>query len=343
MRYDVIVIGGGQAGLAVGYYLRKTNFSYLILDRDKQMGQQWRDRYDSLVLFTPRLYSALPGLTMAGDPQGYPSKDEMADYLELYGKSFHLSIMHNQEVIKIDHTKDGFIIFTSNTQFESKRIVLATGAFQTPFVPPFAGQLSADVVQMHSSEYRNPKQLQRGTTLIVGGGNSGAQIATECSEHQETYLAVSQPLRFLPLTIMKKSIFWWFEQLGLLAIDIQSRLGKRMRTWDDPIFGYTLKQALKQKKVMQKGRVIQAEGSLVSFNDRTQIEVKNVIWATGFKQMHPFFQHPSLYDQNGKIKHQHGVTEIKGCYVIGLPWLHRRGSSLILGVGEDAQFLVKHM
>ncbi|WP_263297876.1 flavin-containing monooxygenase [Neobacillus bataviensis] len=345
MIYDVVVIGAGQAGLSMGYYLMQTSLSFIILENHAAIGEVWRKRYDSLVLFTPRAYSSLPGLALEGDPAGFPTKDEIADYLERYAKTFDLLIHLNCHVQKVQKENDSFTIFTSNSVIRTKKVVVASGPFQTPNIPPFAKKLPNHVVQIHSSEYKNPAQLNQGSVLVVGGGNSGAQIAVEVSQHHETYLSIGQKIRFLPLTIAGRSIFWWFDKLGILQAGRDSWIGKKVQSQPDPIFGYELKEKIKNHTVKLKSRtksIVQNENE-IEFDDLSTIRVENVIWATGFLRDYSWIDVKNLVAANGGVKHHRGITEIDGLYFLGLPWQHRRGSALLLGVGEDAAYIAKNL
>ncbi|MCJ8009336.1 flavin-containing monooxygenase [Lederbergia wuyishanensis] len=343
MIYDVVVIGGGQAGLAMGYYLRKTSLSFVILDNNKSVGDAWRKRYDSLVLFTPRSYSSLPGLDLKGDPSGFPTKNEIADYLQQYAQTFDLPMQLKCEVIKVRKENDEYHIVTNDSIIRSKKVIIATGPFHTPRIPSFAKDLPKDIVQLHSSEYKNQAQLNKGSVLVVGGGNSGAQIAVELSDSYETYLSISHKIRFLPLSIGGKSFFWWCEKIGLLKASGDSFIGKKVKGQPDPIFGYELKEKIKNKKVHLKARTKSGRKNVIEFEDLSTLRVQNVIWATGFKKDYSWIDIPILFDGNGNIKHTKGVTESDGLYFLGLPWQNRRGSALLLGVGEDAEYLVKHL
>src|SRR5690606_30162079 len=225
--YNTIVVGAGQAGLSIGYYLKKTGRDYLILDMNQEIGQVWRERYDSLILFTSKQYSSLPGLTLEGDPNSLPTKDEISTYLKRYAEMYDLPVKLNTEVYQIKKTGKYFTISTNQLEYKAKNVIIATGPFQHPKIPVFAKNLSSDVLQLHSSEYRNPTQLIEGNVLVVGGGNSGAQIATEVSKERTTYLSTSQKLRYMPLHIGKRSMFWWFDKIGILSASSSSFLGKR--------------------------------------------------------------------------------------------------------------------
>ncbi|WML57887.1 NAD(P)/FAD-dependent oxidoreductase [Neobacillus sp. PS2-9] len=343
MIYDVVIIGAGQAGLSMGYFLKQTSLSFIILDNNKTVGDVWRKRYDSLVLFTPRSYSALPGLVVNGDPTGFPTKDEIADYLERYAQTFDLPIQFLCQVHRILKENDTYIISTTNSIIKTKKIVIATGPFHTPRIPSFAQELPQQVVQVHSSEYKNPAQLTEGSVLVVGGGNSGAQIAIELSNYHETYLSVGQRIRFLPLSIAGKSIFWWFDKLGILQANRDSFIGKKVQSQPDPIFGFELKEKLREKKITLKARTKSIQQNEIQFEDLSTINVQNVIWATGFVADYSWIDIPNLLDNSGKLKHKRGVTEIEGLYFLGLPWQHHRGSALLLGVGQDAEFLYRQI
>ncbi|QSB48715.1 flavin-containing monooxygenase [Parageobacillus toebii] len=340
---DVLVIGAGQAGLAMGYYLKQNNILFAIVGKENRIGDVWRNRYDSLVLFTPRWFSSLPGMALKGDPNGYPTKDEIADYLEDYAQKFELPIHLNTEVISLQKENEIFRVTTNNSNYVAEKVVVATGPFQKPYIPPFAESLSDKVYQVHTSRYLNPSQLQEGSVLVVGAGNSGAQIAVELSEDREVYLSVGHKMKFFPLEIMGKSIFWWFKKLGLLNVHINSSLGQFISKQSDPIFGKELKHLIQEGKIKIKPRTVSISGDVISFADNSQIQVQNVIWATGLYSDYSWIQIPNVLDHRGKPIHQRGVTSVQGLYFLGLPWQYRRGSALIGGVGADAEYLVNHI
>lgn len=341
--YDCIIIGGGQAGLVMGYFLQKTKKKFLIIDKEAEIGDVWRKRYDSLTLFTPRMYSSLPGLPMEGEPMGYPTKDEIADYLARYAKTFSLPVQLQTEVIKLSKTCESFEVHTSLGKLYAKNIVVATGPFQKPFIPSFSKNLPPNIFQVHSSEYRNPEQLKMGSVLVVGGGNSGAQIATEISAERKTYLSVSQRLKFLPLSIGKKSIFWYFDKLGLYRAAVHTKIGQYLKKQPDPIFGYELKTQLRSGKLHLKPRTTGFSEDCFIFEDGSRVKVYNVIWATGFRMDFSWINIPQIFDENGDIRHQRGITPVSGLYFLGLPWQYNRGSALLLGVGKDAEYLYQHI
>lgn len=338
---DVIVIGAGQAGLSMGYYLKQSSLSFLLLDSRSRAGESWRERYDSLELFTPRRYSQLPGLNFPGDPNALPNKDDTADYLQEYAASFALPIRFNRTVTRLEKSDSVFIVSTNEETFRAKQVVVATGPFQTPFIPAIAQNVSSQVVQLHTAEYKNPQQLQPGNVLVIGAGNSGVQIAAELAREKNVLLSVGHPPKFLPLSLFGKSIFWYFEQFGILYADISTKRGAWLRKQPDPIFGYKKElQHLHQLGRLQwKDRTISLSGTQAVFSDGSTASIDNLIWATGFKPDYSWIHMPGLLDAEGKPVHKRGVTPIKGLYFLGLSWQYRRTSALLAGVGTDALFL----
>ena len=343
MRYETIVIGAGQAGLAMGYYLKQNNKRFLIFDKGQALGEVWKNRYDSLNLFTPRMYSSLPGLPLDGKQQDFPSKNEIANYLNSYSETFSIPVQLDTEVLQVTQAWDGYCVETTNGIFFSTNVVVATGPFQKKWIPTFSSSLSENILQLHSSEYRNSSQLQHGNVLVVGGGNSGAQIAVELSDEKDTYLAISKKPRYFPLTIGGMSVFWWLDKLGILKVTNTSYIGNLLQKKGDPIFGSGLKNAIKNWDVTLKGRVVNGMYNHLIFEDSTILDVKNIIWATGFQQEYEWLKVDGVIDIHKEIIHNKGISSVKGLYFLGLPWQSRRGSSLLQGVGYDAKYIIEHM
>ncbi|MEH7225296.1 NAD(P)/FAD-dependent oxidoreductase [Bacillus sp. JJ1566] len=341
--YDVVIIGAGQAGLAMGFHLKKTNHSFLLLEKAKEIGEVWRNRYDSLTLFTPRAYSELPGLQMNGARHGYPTKDEVADYLAKYASHHSLPIKLNTTVTVVTKTEKGFKIETANETLHSKNVVIATGPFQEPFIPSFAENLTHHVFQIHSSQYINPSKLNDGPILVVGGANSGAQIAVELAKERDVTLSASQKFTFIPQNLGGKSIFWWFDKLGILRANAASKIGSIIKNRPDPIFGFELKKAIQSGKITLKPRTTNIKEDTFFFQDKSNLRVPNVVWATGFKSHYNWLQVTNVLDQNGLPIQNRGITNVKGLYFLGLPWQYRRGSALLQGVAEDAKYIVQHI
>nr|WP_029329054.1 NAD(P)/FAD-dependent oxidoreductase [Lentibacillus jeotgali] len=339
--YEVIIIGASQAGIAMSHQLKQKGIkSLLMIDPQKRIGDSWRSRYKSLVLFTPKSYSALPGLEMQGNPDSYPTKDEMADYLEGYVAHFNLPHKMNTMVTRVEKENNYFNVFTEDERFQSRKIVIASGAFQKPYIPPVIHNEN-ELSHIHSSSYTEPEDLNDGIVLIVGGGNSGAQIAVELSEDREVILAISHKLKFLPLQVFGKSIFYWLEKLQLLYAGTDTIRGKLFQKRNDPIFGKELKQAIKNKKILIKPRVIEVIGNQAFFSDGSTMKIDQIIWATGFIPSCEIIHIDGALDKNGgRPLHHRGISPIEGLYYIGLPWQHSRGSALVCGVGKDAMYIM---
>lgn len=340
--YDVLVIGAGQAGLAEGYYLKQTGLEFLIIDGASSIGDSWRKRYDSLTLFTPRMYDGLPGMPLEGDKNSFPSKDEISDYLETYAK--HMDLPVRLECMALRLWKEGEIFHLETTQgiLKASNILVATGPFQIKNVPMFSKSLSENVLQLHSSEYKNPSQLVPGTTVVVGGGNSGAQITVELAQvlKQPLYISVARNITFKPLYIMNRSIFWFFEKLGILRANTRSMIGKWLRNQPEYVYGYELRELIRRGEVRVYPRALNGLDNRIIYEDGSELVVDNVIWATGFKRNDQWIQIANAFDLNGNIIHNEGVSPVKGLFFVGFPWQTSRGSALLGWVKYDAQKIV---
>jgi putative flavoprotein involved in K+ transport len=342
---DVLVIGAGQAGLALGFHLKKTSLHFQFVDLHARVGDSWRNRYASLVLFTPRAYSALPGLAVPGDPDGYPTEDEMADYLETYANHFDLPVVKRTGIRRLERVVDGSFraITEAGEPIECRAVVLATGAFQRPAIPSISKGLSAEVTQLAPEEYKTPGQLSPGRVLVVGDGATGRQIALELTANHEVLLAVGRPRRVSPDRILGKSVFWWMDKLGALRASRESAIGRYLMNADPfPGKGLELKQ-LQRRGVDVMGRVVHAESKRISFADGETAEVDSVLWATGYRDDTDWVAIPEAKDAHGNFLHQRGLSPVPNLYFIGRSWQWTRGSALFAGVGEDAAYLTDHI
>jgi putative flavoprotein involved in K+ transport len=338
---DVIVVGAGQAGLAMGYFLARQGRRFAILDGADSIGAAWRDRWDSLVLFTPRRYDALPGLAFPGDPDGYPSRDEVIAYLERYAAAFELPVELGTAVRSLTAADGRFVAEVDGRRIEADQVVVATGPFQTPHAPPLADRLAPEVVQMHSTGYRRPGDLPEGRVLVVGGGNTGFQIAKELSASRPVELAVGSRQKPLPQRLLGRDLFWWLTKLGLLRKTVDSRIGRRMRE-RDVLVGSSPRELRRRFGVTLRPRLVGASGRTVEFADGGELEVDAVVWATGFRPDYSWIGLP-VTDQDGRLRHRRGVTDVPGLYFLGLTWQHTRGSALLGWVKDDAEFLAERI
>ena len=333
------MIGGGQAGLAIGYYLRQQGCRFVILERASEFAPAWRERWDSLTLFTPRRYSALPGQPCPGDPDGYPTRDEVIAYLERYAETFQLPIELDSEVKKLEQDDGRFRLELDDRTITADQVVVATGPFQKPFVPKLAEELSADVFQAHAVGYRKPNDVPDGTVLVVGGGNTGFQIAKELSTTHKVVLSVGSRQKPLPQRLLGRDLFWWLTKAGILNKSIESRLGRKLST-RDTLIGSSPRE-LKRYGVELKPRAVDADGRKVRFEDGSELEVDAVIWASGYRPDHSWIRLPVFDD--GRLRHRRGVTDVSGLYFVGLTWQHTRGSALIGWVRDDAEFIAEQI
>ena len=337
-RYEVVVVGAGQAGLAIGRELARAGRRSVIVDAAPAVGAAWRERWDSLVLFTPRRYSGLPGLPFPGEPDGYPTRDEVVAYLERYASTFELPVRVDSPVRSVRASDDGrFLVGVDGGSIEADAVVVATGPFQAPFIPAVAAGLGAEVFQVHSVGYQRPAEVPPGRVLVVGGGNTGFQLAKELAATHDVELAVGTKQTPLPQRFLGRDLFWWLTKTGILAKTADTRLGRRARD-RDTLIGSSPRELERRYGVPVRPRVVSAEGRTVGFADGTEREVDAVIWATGYRPDHAWVELP-VFGDDGRLRHRRGVTDVPGLYFLGLSWQHTRGSALIGFVGDDASFV----
>jgi putative flavoprotein involved in K+ transport len=340
-RYDVVVIGAGQAGLVMGYFLARQGRRFVILDAADAIGAAWRTRWNSLLLFTPRRYSALAGLAFPGDPDGYPTRDEVIAYLEQYAAAFDLPVNLNSAVRSLSARDGAFSVGLDDRRIEADQVVVATGPFQVPLVPALAGQLAPELFQAHSTGYMKPSDVPEGRVLVVGGGNTGYQIAKELSSTHDVTLAVGSRQKPLPQRLLGRDLFWWLTTTGLINKTVDSRIGRRLQG-SDTLIGSSPRELKKRYGIDLKPRVVGAGGRTISFADGSELEVDAVIWATGYRSDHSWIDAPVL-GADGRVQHRRGVTEAPGLYFLGLSWQHTRGSALIGWVKDDAEFIAERI
>ncbi len=336
---DVVIVGGSQAGLAVAYYLRKRGLRFVLLDAEPEIGHVWTSRWDSLTLFTPAQYSGLPGMDFPAARDAYPSKDEVAAYLRSYASAFDLPVRPNARVASLTGSEHGYVVTTKDEVLRASQVVVATGPFQAPFVPQIARDLDASVVQIHSAQYRSPAQLPEGPVLVIGGGNSGYQIAAELVETRKVDLAVGTRMPSLPQRLLGRDLFWWLSRLGIMRVSVESRLGRRLAK-RDVLIGSSRRRLLRAGVTIRK-RLERFEGRRAVFADGSHLDVGAVIWATGYRSDYKWIEVPEVTDEKGRVLHRRGATTAPGLFFVGLPWQHTRGSALLGFVQADAAFIVE--
>jgi putative flavoprotein involved in K+ transport len=335
--FEVVVVGAGQAGLTIGNFLGRQGRRFVIVEAADSIGAAWRTRWESLTLFTPRRYSGLPGLPFPGDPEGYPTRDEVIAYLEQYAQTFDLPIELNSRVKGLTSADGRFVLEVDGRMITADQVVVATGPFQTPSIPGFASGLAPGVFQVHSTGYQRPSDVSEGTVLVVGGGNTGFQIAKELSATHKVYLSVGSRQKPLPQRLLGRDLFWWLTKTGVLKKTVDSRLGRKLRD-RDTLIGSSPREIQRRYGVELKPRVVDTSGRTVRFEDGSEFEVDAVIWATGYRPDYSWIDLP-VFDPHGRLKHRRGVTDVPGLYFLGLTWQHTRGSALIGWVKDDAAFI----
>jgi putative flavoprotein involved in K+ transport len=347
-EFESIVIGGGQAGLAVGYYLKKQGRPFVILDANEQIGGSWRTRtWNSLRLFTPARYDGLPGWPFPAPGWSYPTARETADYLEAYAARFDLPVRTGMAVTRLAKDGDRYVVECGERRMEAERVVVATGFYGKPSVPDFASELDPRIVQMHSSDYRDPSQLRPGGVLLVGAGNSGADIGMEVSASHPTWLSgrdkgqipfrIEHPLRRLVLPLL------WFVASHVLTV--KTPIGRKIRP--HVLDGGAPLIRVKSQDLLAAGveRVAKMTGvqdGLPVLEDGRVMDVANVIWCTGFRQDFSWIDVPVFGEDSGPM-HERGVASEPGLYFVGLDFLYSFTSENVGGVRRDARHIAKHI
>jgi putative flavoprotein involved in K+ transport len=339
---EVAVVGAGQAGLAMGYFLKRQGRRFVIFERAGEIAPAWRERWESLTLFTPRRYSGLPGLPFPRDPDGYPTRDEVISYLERYAETFELAVELNSEVRQLDGGDDGrFHLEVDGRTAAADQVVVATGPFQSPFEPKLAETLAEDLFQTHAVGYRRPDDVPQGTVLVVGGGNTGFQIAKELSATHEVVLSIGARQTPLPQRLLGRDLFWWLTKARILDKTVESRLGRKLST-RDTLIGSSPRELRRRSGVELKPRLIGADARTVRFEDGSEVEVDAVVWATGYRADYSWIKLP-IFEEDGRLRHRRGVTGIPGLYFLGLTWQYTRGSALIGFIEDDAKFIAEQI
>jgi putative flavoprotein involved in K+ transport len=333
----VVVVGGGQAGLAIGYFLTKQGRDFTILEAADQPAAAWRGRWDSLKLFTPARYSGLPGLPFPGDPDSYPRRDDVVDYLTDYARRFDLPVELDSRVRAISPSESGYRLELEDRTYSASQVVIATGPFQVPFVPAITEEFHQGVFQLHSSRYRAPADLPEGPVLVVGGGNTGFQIAEELSATREVHLSIGSRQAPLPQRILGRDLFWYLEKTGVIRKSRDTRVGRRLEG-RDTLIGCNPRTLRKRHQVRLHRRAVEASGRTIRFSDGAELDVSAVIWATGFRHDHSWIDAP-IFDDQHRVVHRRGVTDSPGLYFLGLTWQYTRGSALIGWVADDAAYI----
>ena len=353
-HFETVIIGGGQAGLSAGYHLARRDRRFVILDANQRIGDAWRERWDSLRLFTPARYDGLPGWPFPAPAWSFPTKDEVADYMEAYTARFDLPVRTGIRVDGLSREGDRYVVAAGDRRFEADHVVVASGAYSRPRIPAFAPELDPGIVQLHSSQYRDPSQLQEGGVLVVGAANSGAEIALEVSREHRTWLSGrhpgQEPFRpgsrwfrlFVPVV--------WFMASHVLTV--KTPIGRAVRQ-KFHVGGAHHSRGLPLARIRPKDitaagiervpRTAGARGDLPVLDDGRVLEVTNVIWCTGFVPDFAWIDLPVFAEDGGPVHDRGIVGSEPGLYFVGLVFLYAMNSSLVGGVGRDAEHIAKHI
>lgn len=337
---STVIVGAGQAGLSVARYLQEAGVSYVVLEKEKEIGTSWKNRYDSLVLDSFAQYSHLEGFPFPGDQKRQPTKDEVAQYLQSFAAKHSIVPIFDTEIFSIEKDPVGFTVTTNKTQYKAQNVVIATGPFNTPFIPPYAANLSGDVQQLHAKNYRRESDIPSGTVLVVGGGNSGSEIAKELVEKGRRILfSYKGKLKSVPSSQFSQ---WVAYRLGIAHVALDSLLGKLVLWYTKgKAVGMDIGVLLNNKNVISVGELIRidSDGTVQTSNGPIKEPISAVIWSTGYMSD---FSIITIADFDPMV-HRRGVTNIPGLYVLNIRWQYSKSSSHLAGISRDAKYIASYI
>jgi putative flavoprotein involved in K+ transport len=350
-HFETVIIGGGQAGLSTGYHLARRGLPFVILDANGRIGDAWRKRWDSLRLFTPARFSGLSGLRFPAPAQSFPTKDQAADYLESYASHFELPVRTDVKIDGLSRNGSRFVVTSADQRFEAENVVVAMASYQIPRVPPFASELDPGIVQLHAGEYRNPAALQDGGVLVVGAGNTGAEISLDVVSDHPTWLAgrdthhvpgrIDGPVaRHIVLPLV-------YRVIGHHVLTVKTPIGRRVRrkvlSRGAPLVR-TKPRDIAAAGIERVPKVVGVRDGLPVLEDDRVLEVANVIWCTGFSPDFSWIHLPVFGDDEKEPMHHRGIVARQpGLYFVGLMFLYAMSSAFLPGVGRDAKHVAKHI
>lgn len=340
---ETLVIGGGQSGLVMGFHLSRRDLPFAIIDANDRIGDAWRNRWDSLRLFTPNRLNGLPGMPFPGYHWGFPSKDEFADYLASYARRFDIPVETGVRVERLSREGNRFVATAGDRRFEADNVVVAMSSWQKPRLPEFASELDPSIVQLHVAEYRNPAQLQDGGVLVVGAGNSGAEVANELARTHDVWLSGPSTgvIPFRPESVAARILMPFIGRIIFhRVLTIKTPIGRKVRpNWvatGEPLIRVKPKD-LAAAGVERVPRVTGVQHGQPQLEDGRRIDVANVVWCTGFHPSFSWIDLPVIEEDAREPNHDRGVVEeMPGLYFVGLKFLYSVSSEQIHGVGRDA-------
>jgi putative flavoprotein involved in K+ transport len=348
-RIDTVVIGAGQAGLAAGHYLAKRGLRFVILDADERIGDHWRDRWDSLRLYSPARYDSLPGMGFPGPSFRWPTAREMADYLEAYAHQFNLQVRSGTRVQRVEPVDGGFLVSTDNgSRLAARQVIVATGPFRQPNVPVFAAELDPSIRQFHSHEYRNPAQLREGAVLVVGLSHSGADIAFEAANagHRTILSGKSHGQMPIRVTDTRRAIPGWpivqfvFGHVLTMRTPMGRKMRSEVRKGGGPLLRVRLGDLDRAGVERHDGKTVGVKDGRPMLADGTVLDVANVIWATGYRPDYSIVAAPVVGDDGWPVEERGVSPTVPGLYFLGVPFQFAFTSMLVAGAGRDANYVV---
>lgn len=347
---ETVIIGAGQAGLSTGYHLTRRKREFVILDARKRVGDVWRERWESMRLYSPARYDGLPGMPFPASPWAFPTKDEVGDYLEEYARKFALPVRGGVLVRRITKDGDGYLVDAGENAFTSSNVVVASGTFGGPRTPAFAADLDPAIAQLHSSQYRDVSQLRPGAVLVVGASHSGADIAFEAANAGHATVLSGRDTGQLPFSIESRQARMAFPMLWFMwnhVMTMNTPMGRKMRDKVRKHGGLLLRVRRPDLAAAGVERVIERvagvhNGQPVLDGGRV-LDVSNVVWCTGFRQDFGWIELPVLGEDGWPLEERGVVPAAPGLYFTGLSFQHGFASMLIGGAGRDAEHIAKHI
>ena len=349
-RVETVVIGAGQAGLATGYQLQRRGRAFVIVDGNRRVGDNWRQQWDTLQLYTPAKYDGLPGMPFPARPWSYPGKDEVANYLESYAAQWQLPIRLSTRVKSVDATPSGYLVTTNVDAIECDNVVVATGTFgRTPNVPDFAHELDPAILQLHSSEYRRPEQLNDGPVLVVGASHSGTDIAYEVAQTRPTALCGrdcgSIPVRpgSKPARLVLPLIVFVWRHVLTRRTPMGRKLMPKIRFHGAPMLRVKRSDLARRGVQRVEQRVVGVRDGKPELGDGTTVDARSIVWCTGFRQAFDWIQLPILRDDGWPDEIRGVVRSAPGLYFCGLAFQYAFSSMVLPGVRRDTDYVARHI
>lgn len=347
---DTVVVGAGQAGLSTGYHLSRTGRRFVILDANPRLGDNWRCHWDSLRLYSPAGRDGLPGMKFPARPESFPGKDQVANYLEAYAETFGLPVRTSTRVHRVTRSGDEFLVDCGTVRFVARNVVVATGTFgRNPAVPEFAHELDPSILQLHSSEYRNPQQLQDGPVLVVGASHSGCDLAFEVAGAHPTILC-GRDTGQIPVPLETRRMRMLFPLLWFVwghVMSLRTPIGRKLREHERHHGAPALR--VKRKDLAAAGvdrvtdRMTGVQEGRAVLGDGRVVDTTNILWCTGFRQDYSWIDLPVVGDDGWPLEQRGVVEDVPGLYFTGLAFQSSFRSMLVGGAGADAQFVVEHL